>query len=183
MITWIDPLPGILGTVLELDDFSDFPYLTPLSVLVENVGVNPTGTTFEVIDGIFPQGLEIDNSLKVIKGFIGELDNYYPAYQRPEGFSYDTPETAGGNYASYGSALFGGATCTFTVRATYEGEHADAAFSLIIRNNYSSDRDSFIIEYYSLEEQKQRGKLVDADGNQLSPEEFILYMKSKGFYL
>lgn len=189
-VEWQYPPEGLIATVLEEDVF-----LTPNLISLMgtfNDSFDPD-LMFEVISGEFPETLYIDNTEKSIKGAIREMDLYVNDYEKPEDFSYDTETKSGGNYASFGSSLAYSKTFTFTIRVYKEdmrdsnGDlvpegYDDRIFHIIVRNNYSSSRDAFIREYFSLEEQSSKGLLLDDSGNSLTPEQWIEFQKSKGYY-
>ena len=183
-VTWTAPAAGQITTEIELA--AGEPVYTV--DLVANNGSN--GPIYYVLqDGELPQYYEIVNTetntgqLRITP-LVRELDEYIPEYAKPEGFSYDTDDTAGGNYATYGSALSGGYTFTFTIRAyngtgpedsNFGGDFADREFSIYIFNNWSSDRDSFIKDYYE-------GTTVLYNDVEYEPEDFLIAIKADGYY-
>lgn len=189
-VEWISPAAGLIATVLELDEFNS-PNLVPLVATFNNLS-DPT-IEFKVQSGEFPQDLIIDNDLKCIRGIVDEMDTYVSGFEKPEDFNYDSETKSGGNYATYGSDLVYSKTFTFTLRA-YKSSMADSngdlpayayddrIFHIIVRNNYSTSRDRFMTNYFTLEEQAIKGLLLDDTGKQLTAEEWILFQKLKGYY-
>ncbi len=218
-IEWISPNAGLLTSELELT-FGDPVFRVQLecevdnssqpidsNTLVDSSGQIPPGTPpifYQVFSGqiveysrLIQTGTNI-GYLDIIP-LVRELDEYVPEYVRPEDFTYDTDDTSGGKYATYGSALSGGYTFNFTIRAwdatgltTYEdsdgylqydidsnlnSEFADREFSVHVFNNWSSDRDSFILDYFENE------TIKNDLGNDLTPEDWLIYQKQKGFYI
>lgn len=191
-VEWEFPNSGLLATVLELDNFNTSPYLTSLQASYNDV-LDPD-IQFEVISGEFPEGLIIDNDLDVIRGIVNEMDTYVSGWVQPPDFTYDSQTKSGGLYGTYGSALAGSKTFTFTIRAFKEdlrdsngdlpdNAYDDRIFHILVRNNYSSDRDSFVTEYFKQEFLEKNGLLLDSNGEQITPEEWILLQKSRGYYL
>ena len=104
---------------------------------------------YSVVEGQLPCGLDLDPVTGVIDGTVTEMDECVPGWSQLDVDDYDTPEMSGGNYATVGSAAAGEHTFTFTVRAAavnYDA-YADRQFSILVVNNWSSDRDRFIREY------------------------------------
>lgn len=166
-IEWVTS-PSI-GTYTELDD------IVPVTLLAEEDIV--TGTIAYVFVGTVPDFLQIDGD--ILSGTIGELDDWYPGYAQPEDFSYNTDESFGGNYATFGSAYYGTNIITFTIRAYIIGNplvYADQVFGITIENNYSSDRDRCILQQFE-------GKDLFIDGNKVTAEEFLEYQKLNGYYV
>lgn len=194
-ITWILPLAGqltneieltfgepVFSTILQADNLSPIPPFLPGPVYYKH------------ISGDLPLDYIIENNgltatLK-LEQIIRELDEYVDGFQEPENFTYDGENKAGENYASYGSALYGSWTATFTIRAydatglinpddntDFGGRtFSDRTFSIVITNNWSSDRDRFILRYF-----ETTG--LDFDGDTHSdPTDFLVSIKSKGYY-
>lgn len=198
-VSWIAPAAGVLTNQIELT-FGQPVYTVTFDAQVSGMG---TPIFFEHVAGDLPQYSEIIQSGSntadfVIEPLVRELDQYVPAFARPPDFTFDTEDTAGGNYATFGSALAGGFTFNFTIRAhdasgfatfidsngrlqyitdsNFGSNFEDRNFTIQITNNWSSDRDNFILEYY--EGQKIRYNGVDYD-----PEDFLIAIKSDGFYI
>ena len=119
---------------------------------------------YQLIEGRLPCGLSLDPDTGLIDGTITELDDCVAEFETLATDQYDTEDTSGGNYASKGSAAAGEYTFSFTVRAeaVAHDAHADRTFSILVVNNWSSDRDRFIREYLGeakLEQLKAAGHL------------------------
>lgn len=184
-IGWQSPAGGPLDALDET--LANYVSVT----LSAEINDSPTGVVFEHVAGTLPENLIIvnnGNGTGTLEGDITELDEYIPGWQEPPGFTYDTSDTAGGNYASYGSALYGGKNCTFVIRAYREGEldsngsviATDRVFSINIDNNYSSDARRFILEYYA----GQRLTYVTNAGvkhENLTPEEYADLLLADGY--
>lgn len=198
-LQWKTPVSSILGTVLEYQ-LGDPVFSTLLEVDTEPT-TSPT-IFYEVISGDAPQYYQIvpqaaNTALFQIKPFVRELDEYIDGYQKPEGFTYDSDDTAGGNYATYGSALSGGFNCVFTIRAwvvtgetpyidsngntVYDTDsnmqYVDKEFSLFVTNNWSSDGRTFIREYYDGQ------TLINGDGDENTVEEYLQWLTDLGILL
>lgn len=214
-LEWISPVAGELTRLLEWS-VGDPVWETQLDVRLKvSEGLDSSGEeqfAYQIIPiyyEISPDSVdEIPHYNKLIqtgtnigelkiKPLVRELDEYVPEFAQPDNFTWDTPDTAGGNYASYGSALVGGKNFVFTIRAydardmttytdsagdlQYDLDSAfnsalfvDRTFSIYIFNNWSSDRDSFLNSYY-------QGLTLFYDGEELTPEEYIVALKSDGY--
>lgn len=168
--------PSNFGNTIEGDFFE-----SPL--LVATYDGSSSGISYSVQNPEeLPQNLELDENQ--ISGIILEMDDYVEEFLRPEDFSYDSGETSGYNYARYGSGLARTKTFSIIIRATLEGFmdsngmglFTDQTFTLTVLNNYSSDRDSFIREYF-------KDETLDYEGNQYNVEEFLTNLKNDGYYL
>lgn len=173
-VIWISPNAGPLATYIELQvGVFSFP-------LVATYEGSSDLVDFVLQSGELPQNFQISNINNTLHGtIITEMDLYVNGWVRPEDFTYDTEDTSGGNYATYGSALAGGKTFTFTIRAfhtTLPGTFKDRTFSIHVENNYSSDRDSFVLDYF------EGDKLLYNGEQELTPLQWIIKQKNDGFY-
>ena len=145
---------------------------------------------FSVVSGTLPNNLTLSSSGQ-ISGQVIDMDTYVDwtgtAYEKPAGFVLLLDAS---NYASYGSAKAGSYNIEFTVRAHVtdapEDEfYADLNTSILVVNNYSSDRDQFIRdyteEYGELGEDGQR-RLFRIDDVPVTAEEYLDYQKAQGNY-
>lgn len=141
---------------------------------------------YGVVVDVVPEMLSLNPDTGVINsGTLTELDNYVAGFARPPGFLTD--ET---NYASFGSAqLFSGNisighSVVFTVRAIEDPnseynfnsppfESIDRSFTIDIGNNWSSDRDFFIL---NLQQQ------FYIDGQPVSGQVYLDTQKARGFF-
>ena len=112
--------------------------------------------SYEILDGVFPPGVEFNPATGQIIGVIPELDSFIPEFQNPPDDLETIPapfieagEIAG--YAQFGSQTFfsGGNTTPypmrFTVGAMVAGKvQSQQEFVINIINNWNSDRDYFI---------------------------------------
>lgn len=200
-IEWITPDAGLQTTLLELTEGTP---VYQMSLTADDDIVPDSPIYFELVSGEIPEYYEIIQTGSTqgyinITPIVREMDTYVDGYQKDSNFTYDTESQAGGNYASYGSALAQSKTFTFTIRAynatgltTYEDsngntqyildsaflstEYADRSFSITINNDYSSTRDSFILEYYDGQTILYNGVEYD------TPEEFLIAIKNDGYY-
>lgn len=156
-----------LGTYLELSIMSPVTLEVDLGLLTGDI-------TFSFV-GEHPPGLIIEGNQ--LKGIISELDDWVPGFQKPAGFTYNTDTTFGGNYAKYGSALAGGYTPYFTIRAQLEtAEYVDQAFFMRVENNYSSDRDKYILEQFENHD-------LFLDGKKVTALQYLYWYKINGYYV
>jgi hypothetical protein len=182
-VEWVGPEEN-MGTKMEGDYFTSLPLEAYYYLISLESDGSDANIKFLCTD-ILPETLSINQDTKIIEGYITELDNWYPGFQRSANFSYDTETTAGGNYANYGSGLSESVTVNFTIRAYHDtlydpenpnpATYADKVFSLTIENDYSSDRDSFIEEYFE-------NQTLTYDGEDLTPTDFIIRLKQDGYY-
>ena len=167
-VNWVTP-EGKLNSspVVELNTYVDVTIEATLA------------DYYEVVDGFLPWGLSMDSSTGQITGTPTELDDYWPPYRPGPDFKFDEQ-----NYATVGSAAqFSGqraieTNITFTVRASdttgiYNFEFDDREFYFGITNNWSSDRDNFILK---LDNQ------FYLEGKPVSNEEYLFGMKDNGFF-
>jgi len=185
-VEWQSPAAGSLASLIELQE-----WVSP--TLVATFNGDASLVDYILWSGTLPEDLQLINDsnspINTINGIVREMDDYVPEYVEPPGFTYDNDDTAGGDYATYGSALAGSRTFTFTIRAYHSGDYvvdsnnmfdpdsyADRTFSITVLNNYSSDRDRFVVRYFE-------GQKLLYDGNQeLDPEEWIIQQKQDGYY-
>ena len=182
VLSWTSPSSGLLGTYIELDSGS--PLFSAILSVTDSIQGAAIVANFTTVSGQIPDNHTLvdngDNTATLsITPDIKEMDDYVPEYAQPPDFVYDSSTIGGGNYASYGSALSGGKTFSFTIRAETTDTNgiisADRSFSMRVNNNWTSDSEKFLLEYYS------GTTLKDADGNELSPENYIIYLKSNGW--
>jgi hypothetical protein len=210
-LRWVAPNSGELTTLIEFQSNGPIiPVYIADFICVKGTDSNgdgiPVPIYYEHLSGIIPHYFKLIQTgtnlghLHIIP-LVRELDQYIlPEYAKPNGFSYDTADTAGGNYASYGSGLSGGKSLSFTIRAwdatdldtfvdsngetqyvidtnTSLADYVDRTFSIFVENNYSSDRDGFFSEYFdgqSFSYGTQTG---------LTFEEFLVLVKADGYYI
>jgi hypothetical protein len=196
-LLWTNPSEGLLTTLLEAT-VGDPVYTTQFEVQ-DTLSSTPELTFFH-LSGDIPEYYEIINDGINTATFnitpnVRELDDYVEEYAQPPDFTYDNTSNAGGDYATYGSALSGGKTLTFTIRAVLTSSmdsngnysdildsngtisnYTDRTFSIHVQNNWSSDRDRFIRFYYE-------GIGLEYEGNTLSANEWILQQKENGYYV
>lgn len=204
MIEWLTPNAGELTSVVELDAGNPlFECFLECQQITDSNTLSTAHIFYEVIAGQIPQYYSLDHisetecSLK-ISPIVRELDEYVSEYAKPDNFSWNTESKSGGNYASFGSAQSGGKTMEFTIRAyellspdfyldsngffqynidsnTIFSSYVDRDFSITVTNNWSSDRDSFLKEYYQNESLTYNGQSYTID-------DWIVLMKSLGYY-
>lgn len=153
-----DPDTGISGkllaTYIELQETANIPLYPEFSDVIPSEA-NVLNYTLQA--GLIPQNIVIQNHISGwrLYGLVNEMDLYVPAFIKPPGFTYDTVGSAFGNYATYGSSLVREKTFGFTIRANLitmdilNNTYYDKSFCITIENNYSSDRDSALIEVFS----------------------------------
>lgn len=130
---------------------------------------------YSIVSGQLPNNLSLNSATGFISGTVVDLDTWVPGFQRPLGY---TIERDGSNYATYGSAQAGQYLAGFTIRAFVVGNsvyNADQDCSILVVNNYSSDRDQFIRDYSA-----QYGNTFTVNGEPVSAEEYLEYQKSIG---
>ena len=139
-----------------------------------------------LVSGQLPNDLTLDSSTGIISGTVIDLDTWVPEFQKPEGFVLEIDAS---NYGTYGSALAGTYTANFTIRAHITDAppdefFADQACSILIVNNYSSDRDQFIRDYTEEYGEGESGskKLFRVNDVPVTAEEYLNYQKSLGNY-
>ncbi len=164
-IEWVTP--DYLGTFLELSILSPINLEVDLGMLTGEVSYSFVGS--------HPPGLIIDGDQ--LKGIIAELDDWVPEFARPPDFTYNTDEAFGANYATYGSSLAGSYTPSFVIRASIgTGEFADQTFTMTVRNDYSSDRDKYILEQFENHD-------LFLDGKKVTALEYLYWYKLNGYYV
>lgn len=147
-------------------------------------GVNVSSNTeyqdldvrYKIQSGQLPLDLSIDTRTGLISGTVIELDEWVPEFNPPEDFII---EEDGSNYATFGSALAGSYSAEFTVRAYLVGFETetfeDQACSILVVNNYSSDRDQFIRDYT-----EEYGNTFIVNGEVVDANTYLDYQKSLG---
>lgn len=158
------------GSFMELDTVS-IQLEATTAPEVESVSFS-----LALVDGdAFPMNLTLSSS-GLISGILTEMDEYVPEFVGV----VETIAKDGSNYATAGSAAAGSSTVTFTIRATATQSEtfADRQFSMLIYNNWSSDRDQLIRDYAA-----EYGEKFTVNGVPATAEEFLTYQKSQGFYI
>lgn len=130
---------------------------------------------YEIIESQLPNDLSINTQTGFISGTVIDLDTWVDEFQKPPGF---TIARDGSNYATYGSAQAAQYLAEFTIRAFVVADpeyFEEQDCSILVINNYSSDRDQFIRDY-----SEQYGETFTIDGEPVSAEEYLAYQKSIG---
>ena len=148
-------------------------FVNHLCVASFEVGGLPVGAEqYSVTAGsTLPLGLSLGTASGVLSGIVLEMDNFVDEFNKPEGFKYDEQ-----NYATFGSAKTGSKTLTFSIDAFHSGIGGGTAtqlHSILIRNNWSSDRDEFIREI---------DNQFFIDGITVANETYLTEMKSRGYF-
>jgi hypothetical protein len=140
---------------------------------------------FYIVSGQLPNNLTLSSSGQ-ISGTVIDLDTWVPEFQKPEGFVLAIDNS---NYGTYGSAQAGSFTANFTVRAHVTDAPPDEFFedmacSILVVNNYSSDRDQMIRDYTEEYGEGEPGSKVLFRVNDIpvTAEEYLNYQKSLGNY-
>jgi hypothetical protein len=158
---------------------------------------------YAIIDGVFPKGLTRDIDRGIIFGMIDDLDVVFPeefGLTNPDGIPEEPKDTEAAqtfgftygeqgprqftesNYAERGSAgLYSKGFPTkkdivFTARAFDSGNtgrYIDGVFAIETNNNWSSDRDRFILNI--------RNQMY-VDGKPVTNREYLETMKARGFF-
>lgn len=158
---------------------------------------------YAIIDGVFPPSLTLNIDTGVMYGKIDDLDVIFPlefGLTMPEGLPEDPKDIEAArvfglsygeqtprrftenNYAVRGSATLhaGGFPVAkgivFTARAfdsDMTSEYIDGVFTISTFNNWSSDRDAFILNI--------RNQMY-IDGNPVSNKDYLRIMKSRGYF-
>lgn len=134
---------------------------------------------YAIVEGVFPPSMTLDIDTGRIYGKVDDLDVLYPEY-----FNVTVPKTyTEDNYAREGSAALynGGFGLTkdvvFIARAfdsdAPSTRYIDGVFVIRTRNNWSSDRDEFIL---NIDNQ------FFVDGRPVSNEEYLSAMKARGYF-
>ena len=139
----------------------------------EILGLPTPAERYSVTDGsTLPLGLSLGTASGVLSGIVLEMDNFVDEFKnKPEGFKNNEE-----NYATFGSAKTGSKTFTFSIDAFLSGIGGGTAtqqHSILIRNNWSSDRDEFIREI---------DNQFFIDGVKSTNEEYLTEMKSRGYF-
>ena len=150
-----------------------------------------TGGTLEfyIVSGTLPNNLTLSSSGQ-ISGQVIDMDSYVDwtgtPYEEPPNFVL---ELDGSNFGSWGSAKAGSYAIEFTVRAHVTDAppdefYADVNTSILVVNNYSSDRDQFIRDYTEEHGEGVSGSKVLFRVNDIpvTAEEYLNYQKSLGNY-
>lgn len=166
-IQWITP-EGYIGRRRETEDFS-FQLEAVLSPESPDVG---SPVSFYYKSGILPLNLTISET-GLISGSIIDMDEYVPEFI---GTGVDI-ERDGSTYATVGSAAAGIYDCEFVVIAKYGDVELERSFYITVINHYSSDRDQMIRDYT-----EKFGNSFQVDGVPSTAEEYLQYMKAKGYY-
>ena len=130
---------------------------------------------YEISSGVLPSNLSLDATTGFISGQVIDMDEWVPEFEKPSDFVIAED---GSNYATYGSALAGQYSAEFTVKAFVVDDptyFAEQDCSILVINNYSSDRDQFIRDY-----SEEYGETFVVDGKPASAEEYLQDQKSKG---
>ena len=134
---------------------------------------------YAIVEGVFPPSMTLDIDTGRIYGRLDDLDVLYP-----QDFGITLPKTyTEDNYAREGSAALhrGGFGLTkdvvFTARAFDSSapstRYIDGIFIIRTQNNWSSDRDDFIL---NIDNQ------FFVDGKPVSNEEYLSAMKARGYF-
>lgn len=167
----------------ELFDF-EFD-LSPYASFTDATGV----LEFYLVSGQLPNNLTLSSSGQ-ISGQTVDMDSYIDwtgtPYEKPANFVL---QLDGQNYGTYGSAKAGSYLIEFTVRAHVtdappDEYYADLNTSILVVNNYSSDRDQFIRDYTEEHGEGESGSKVLFRINDIpvTAEEYLNYQKSLGNY-
>jgi len=130
---------------------------------------------YEISQGELPRDLSINASTGFISGTVIDLDTWVDEFQKPEDFVIAID---GSNYGTYGSALATTYSAEFTIRAFVVADpeyFEEQDCSILVINNYSSDRDQFIRDY-----SEEYGETFTVDGEPVSAEEYLEFQKSIG---
>lgn len=144
---------------------------------------------FYIVSGTLPNNLTLSSSGQ-ISGTVIDMDTYVDwngtPYEKPSDFVLLIDAS---NYGTYGSAKAGSYSIDFTVRAHVTDAppdefFADQACSILVVNNYSSDRDQFIRDYTEEYGEGESGskKLFRINDVPVTAEEYLTYQKSLGNY-
>jgi hypothetical protein len=140
---------------------------------------------FSIVSGQLPNNLTLSSSGQ-ISGTVIDLDTWVSEFQKPEGFVLLIDAS---NYGTYGSAQAGSYLANFTVRAHVTDAPSDEFYedlstSILVVNNYSSDRDQFIRDYTEEYGEGETGskKLFRINDVPVTAEEYLNYQKSLGNY-
>ena len=149
-------------------------FVNHLCIATFDIGGVPAGAQeYSVSAGsTLPLGLSLGTASGIISGIVLEMDGFVDEFNnKPEGFKYDEE-----NYATFGSAKTGSKTFTFSIDAFHSGIGGGTStqlHSILIRNNWSSDRDEFIREI---------DNQFFIDGVKSTNEEYLTEMKSRGYF-
>lgn len=179
------PETSTINTVVWESESIIEPVDEPFTELDE-VSIQLSATTTPAIESVtfslalvdgdaFPMSLSLSSD-GLISGILTEMDDYVPEFVG----TVETITKDGSNYATTGSAAAGSSNVTFTIRATATQSETfeDRQFSMLIYNNWSSDRDQLIRDYAA-----EYGEKFTVNGVSVTAEEFLTYQKSQGFYI
>jgi hypothetical protein len=144
---------------------------------------------FYIVSGQLPNNLTLSSSGQ-ISGTVIDLDTWVDwtgtPNEKPDPFILLLD---GSNYGTYGSPKAGSWLVEFTVRAHVTDAPPDEFYedlptSILVVNNYSSDRDQFIRDYTEEHGEGEPGskKLFRIDDVPVTAEEYLTYQKSQGNY-
>jgi len=140
---------------------------------------------FYIVSGQLPNNLTLSTSGQ-ISGTVIDLDTWVAEFQKPAGFVLAIDNS---NYGTYGSAQAGSFNANFTVRvhvtdAPLDEFFEDMACSILVVNNYSSDRDQMIRDYTEEYGEGEPGSKVLFRVNDVpvTAEEYLAHQKSLGNY-
>ena len=135
------------------------------------------GTDFEytIDSGVFPGGLTLNLTTGAISGNVAEMNTWVPGFSKPDGYKIAKD---GSNY-KIASVLAGEYLAEFTVKALEKtnSEEATQDCSILVINNYSSDRDQFIRDY-----DEHYGPQFKIDDSFVSAEEYLQKKKAEGLF-
>ena len=136
------------------------------------------GTTFEytIDSGDFPGGLTLNINTSSISGNVAEMNTWVSSFIKPADYKIAKD---GSNY-KIASVLVGEFLAEFTIKAT-ETQNNDVGTqdcSILVINNWSSDRDQFIRDY-----DEHYGPQFKIDGSFVSAEEYLQEKKAEGLFI
>jgi hypothetical protein len=168
--TW-DSSPTLTPTT-ELK-YYEWQMQASMSTAGAGEGDPPTNHTVNYVvsaGSVIPTGLTLDTN-GLLYGRVEDMDLFVPEFQKPGGFHFDEV-----NYASFGSAKEGSKVFSFSVDA-YTGDGAGLTLAqthtILVRNNWSSDRDNFIREI---------DNNFCIDGSSVTNENYLTIMRDRGYY-
>lgn len=135
------------------------------------------GTTFEytIDSGDFPGGLTLNINTGAISGNVAEMNTWVAGFTKPADYKIARD---GSNY-KIASVLAGEFLAEFTVKAieTTNNDEGTQDCSILVINNYSSDRDQFIRDYDEI-----YGPQFKIDGSFVSGDEYLTKKKAEGLF-
>lgn len=129
----------------------------------------PATLQYRITDGELPESLSLNKNTGLISGTCIDMDEYIPEFM-----DSNEIDISGSNYGSTGSALAKTREFSFTVRASLledESYFGEVLNSILVVNNFSSDRDQFIREY--ADRFGEDGKLFTVDGVPVTASEYL----------